>query len=224
MKWIMRVGTFFTVFNSFLTGMEMLYPSNTLLIFLSLRSLEHVFFQHLRRDGIPILGLFPAPVQEDHPLNRPQQRFGDSWCKILQCLLEATHYNLPHLRVSRSLSFTLWICEDRLDFNRQNLDKNKQKLIQECQGIRRDPRQHPSRQAHYQPERSDQSKKKPILIYNYNQLWVNRERINKTFSCSNPTFTWRIYCWGLRIYLAWFCSCPSSFFACGSWAGSPQTC
>lgn len=27
MKWIMRVGTFFTVLNSFLTGMEMAYPS-----------------------------------------------------------------------------------------------------------------------------------------------------------------------------------------------------
>lgn len=32
MKWIMRVGSFFTVFNSFLTGMEMSYPSNYIVI------------------------------------------------------------------------------------------------------------------------------------------------------------------------------------------------
>ena len=29
MKWIMRVGSFFTIFNSFLTGMEMAYPGTS---------------------------------------------------------------------------------------------------------------------------------------------------------------------------------------------------
>lgn len=41
MKWIARVGTFFTILNSFLTGMEMAYPSKIKIKF-SIWSMEHV--------------------------------------------------------------------------------------------------------------------------------------------------------------------------------------
>lgn len=64
MKWIMRAGTFFTVCNSFLVGMEMAYPS-TPTLYLSVRGLEHVLVQLLCRVRLPLPDGVPDSGQKD---------------------------------------------------------------------------------------------------------------------------------------------------------------